>query len=166
MAGARVQLESMQLALAPTAWRCSGRPSVCSTTVGGKELIVRVPAIGDGPVACDATFGGERVPCALRLWYAPQLKPFLELGMLAGVSCGEALLERPWRVLDLGLLGESGPLHVCAGFVCSFLMALGAASAIRLGGWWWILRIVFAFLTLAALNVAWFLSCVFLGYID
>lgn len=166
MAGARAQLGSGELALVPTVWRCSDYPYTCATTVAGEELVAKVPAIGGGPVVCEATYLGERIACTTRLWYAPQLKPFLELGVLPGVSFGEAMIERPWRVLDLGLLGESGPLHFCAGFVCSFLVGLGATAALRRGGWWWILRVALGAMVFVFLNAAWFMSCVFLGYID
>jgi len=167
MAGARAQLGSSgALALVPTVWRCSDHPYACVTTVAGEELVVKVPALDGTPMDCEATYLAERIACTPRLWYAPGLKPFLELGVLPGVSFGEAMVERPWRALDLGLLGESGPLHVCAGLICSLLIGLGAASAIRPGGWWWILRLSVGAASFVFLNAAWFVSCVFLGYID
>ncbi|MET0287406.1 MAG: hypothetical protein ABW352_23170 [Polyangiales bacterium] len=166
MAGARAQLDSGQLVLVAPSWRCSDRPYVCTITVAGDELVARVSALGDDPFTCSASFRGQPIQCTAQLWYAPRLKPYLELGHLEGVSLRAAILERPWRVLDQGLLGESGPLHFHTGCLFAFLLAIGAAALIRLGGLWWLLRIAVAAITFAALNVAWFLSCFVLGYID
>lgn len=166
MAGARAQLGSRSIALVSAAWTCSERPHACSTTVAGKELVVQVGGPGDHPITCTATFHDEVVPCTTRLWYAPRLKPFLELGQLRGVSFGAAMRERPWRVLDLGLLGEHGPLHQWAGFLSAFMFALGASSLVRRGGIWWLARASLALLSFIALNAMWFMQCVFLGYID
>ena len=165
MAGARAQLDSGALALVPPAWTCSTEQRRCVTPVLGQPLVVTVPAIG-GRLNCDATYRGKPVACTMRLWYAPRLKFFLELGRLPGVTFRGAILERPWRLLDLGLLGEQGPLHVLAGFIGFFFVALAAGAIIRDRGWWWLLRGALSIVAYVVLNMAWFIACVFLGYID
>lgn len=166
LAGARAELDSGHLALVPGAWDCSAYPHVCSTTVGGEQLVARIDTSSDHPVTCAVTFRGQPVRCVATYWYAPGLKPYLEIGKLAGVTPFEALLERPWRVLDQGLLGESGPLHFLAGFAGSMLLALAASAIIRRGAYWWLLRGAMAVFTLMFVNAGWFLLCFFLGYID
>lgn len=167
MAGARAHVGAELVPLVSTAWRCSERPHVCSTSLDGEPLVARVGTIGFDPIiTCTATFRGEAVPCETRLWYAPQLKPFLEIGPLSDVRFHAAMWERPWRWLDRGLLGEEGPLPFYAGCWCALMLALVAASFIQRRGLWWLARIVTAALIFVALNVAWFFQCLALGYVD
>lgn len=167
MAGARVQLDSGQVALAPPAWECTDRPHTCATTLGGAPLVAKVERF-DRPITCSVTFKGEPVACTTRLLYAPRLKPFLEIGNLPNVTFQRAIRERPWRLLDAGLRGEGEPgqMYLWAGVGPAFFLALGACSWFRRTGLWRIAQVAIAASTFALLSAVWLLQCVLLGYID
>jgi hypothetical protein len=175
MAGALVSLDGGELALVPTAWQCSSEGR-CVTTLAGEPLQVVVPAIGAG-LLCDAVYRAHPVSCAVVYWYAPQPKPFVRLGVVPEVSFPAAILERPWRLLELQCLGEQGALPGLAGLICFFLLGLAAGAALTRCSWskrsqggmrvvWWILGAALGLLTFVALNVGWFVTCFSLGYID
>lgn len=163
MAGARVQLGSESLYLAAPSWQCSPSPHVCTTSVGGKQLVAHVASHDERHDVCTATFAGEAVACTGRMDYAPRLKAFLTFDQLPGVSFGEALAERPWRVLDLGL---PGTLQVLSGFFCAVLLASVAGAVVRRGGCLWLRRTAAALGTLVLASVVWIALCAVLGYID
>jgi hypothetical protein len=165
MAGARVMQKSGTISLVAASWECSERPYVCSTVLVGKVLVARVELAANRTFVCTAAFNGQPVACTVRLWYAPRLKPLLEIRSLPGVSYRAAMMERPWRVVDQGLLGEEGPL-LRAGFAMAFLLALRAGALIRRGGISWIARAGLAAVSFVTFNGIWFMLCILMGYID